>query len=205
MYIIGLTGNIATGKSTVLHYLQQKGAHVFDADKLAHASMQQGTHAYEAIIDAFGAEITLPDGAIDRPKLGTIVFTDPAKLAQLEAIVHPAVFDLARRELAGLAVNVVILEAIKLLEAGQLVTMCDEVWVVTATPEAQLRRLRETRNMDEAEAERRMAAQSPQDEKVKRADRVIENNGTPAELYQQLDQLWADVLQKARAARLHSL
>lgn len=200
MYIIGLTGNIATGKSTILHYLQQKGAYVLDADKLTHESMQKGTHTYWAILDVFGTEITQPDGAIDRPKLGKLVFSDPAKLVDLEAIVHPAVFDLARRELAGLEVEVVILEAIKLIEAGQLVTLCDEVWVVTTHPEIQLRRLRETRNMDEAEAKRRMAAQSSPEEKIKYANRVIENNGTAADLYQQLDQLWADVLQKARTA-----
>lgn len=201
MYIIGLTGNIATGKSTVLRYLQQKGAYVLDADKLAHESMQSGTHTYWAIVDAFGAGILQPDGAIDRPQLGKIVFSDPAKLAELEALVHPAVFDLARRELAGLEADVVILEAIKLLEAGQLVTMCDEVWVVTSAPETQLRRLRETRKIDEAEARRRMAAQSPQAEKVNHADRVIANDGTTAELYAQLDQAWADVLQKAAANR----
>lgn len=197
MYIIGLTGNIATGKSTVLHYLQQKGAYVLDADKLAHETMQQGTHTYWAIVDAFGNEILQPNGAIDRTKLGKVVFGDPVKLAQLEAIVHPAVFDLARRELAGLEASVVVLEAIKLLEAGQLVTLCDEVWVVTATTETQLRRLRETRNTDEAEAKHRMAAQSAQEEKIKQADRVIENNGTTAALFASLDQIWTDVLQKA--------
>lgn len=201
MYIIGLTGNIATGKSTVLRYLQQKGAYVLDADRLAHESMQSGTHTYWAIVDVFGTGILQPDGAIDRPQLGKIVFSDPAKLAELEALVHPAVFDLARRELAGLETDVVILEAIKLLEAGQLVTMCDEVWVVTSTPETQLRRLRETRNIDEAEALRRMDAQSSQAEKVKHADRVIANDGTTAALYEQLDQAWADVLQKAAANR----
>lgn len=201
MYIIGLTGNIATGKSTVLRYLQQKGAYVLDADKLAHESMQSGTHTYWAIVDAFGTGILQPDGAIDRPQLGKIVFSDPAKLAELEALVHPAVFDLARRELAGLEADVVILEAIKLLEAGRLVTMCDEVWVVTSTSETQLRRLRETRNIDEPEAQRRMDAQSPQAEKVKHADRVIANDGTTVALYAQLDQAWADVLQKAAANR----
>lgn len=199
MYIIGLTGNIATGKSTVLHYLQQKGAYVLDADKLAHESMQTGTHTYWAIVDAFGTDILQPDGAIDRPQLGRIVFADPAKLAQLEALVHPAVFDLARQEVVRLEADVVIMEAIKLLEAGQLVTMCDEVWVITAAPATQLRRLRETRNIDETEARRRMDAQSPQAEKVKHADRVIANDGTTAELYAQLDRAWADVLQKAAA------
>ncbi|MEZ4729817.1 MAG: dephospho-CoA kinase [Caldilineaceae bacterium] len=202
MYIIGLTGNIATGKSTVLRYLEDKGAYVLDADKLAHASMEPGTHAYQAIVETFGAAILQPDGMIDRPKLGSIVFTDPAKLTQLEAIVHPAVFDLARRQLAGLDVDVVVLEAIKLLEAGQLVALCDEVWVITATSESQLRRLRETRSMDAAEAERRMAAQSSQADKVKRADRVIQNDGTVKELYEQLDQHWADILQKAALGRL---
>jgi dephospho-CoA kinase len=197
MYIIGLTGNIATGKSTVLRYLEQKGAYVLDADKLAHESMQQGTHTYWAIVDAFGDPILQPDGAIDRPALGKVVFGDPAKLAQLEAIVHPAVFDLARRELAGLETPIVVMEAIKLLEAGQLVTLCDEVWVVTATPETQLQRLRETRNSSEAEAKQRMAAQSAQEEKVKRADRVIANNGTTAALFAALDEIWVDVLQKA--------
>lgn len=201
MYIIGLTGNIATGKSTVLRYLQQKGAYVLDADKLAHESMQVGTHTYWAIVDAFGTDILQPDGAIDRPQLGRIVFTDPAKLAQLEALVHPAVFDLARRELAGLEADVVILEAIKLLEAGQLVNLCDEVWVVTTSPETQLRRLRETRHIDEMEARRRMDAQSPQEEKIKHADRVIANDGATAELYAQLDRTWVDVLQKAAANR----
>ncbi|MCE7979876.1 MAG: dephospho-CoA kinase [Caldilinea sp. CFX5] len=200
MYIIGLTGNIATGKSTALRYLQQKGAYVFDADKLAHESMQTGTHTYWAIVDTFGETILGANGAIDRPKLGQVVFNDPAKLAQLEALVHPAVFDLARRELAEVEADVVVLEAIKLLEAGQLVTMCDEVWVVISTPESQIQRLRETRNMSEAEARRRMAAQSSQEEKVKRADRVIDNSGTEAELYTQLDQAWAAILAKANGA-----
>lgn len=196
MYIIGLTGNIATGKSTVLRYLQQKGAYVFDADKLAHESMQKGTHTYWAIVDTFGDTILQTDGAIDRSTLGQLVFSDPTKLAQLEALVHPAVFDLARRELAKVEAEVVVLEAIKLLEAGQLVTMCDEVWVVISKPEIQIQRLRETRNMSEAEARRRMAAQSPQEEKIKHADRVIDNSGTEAELYAQLDQVWATILAK---------
>lgn len=200
MYIIGLTGNIATGKSTVLRYLQQKGAYVFDADKLAHESMQKGTHTYWAIIDTFGNDILQADGTIDRPKLGQMVFSDPAKLTQLEALVHPAVFDLARRELAKVEAEVVVLEAIKLLEAGQLVTMCDEVWVVVSKPALQIQRLRETRNMSETEAQRRMAAQSPQEEKVKRADRVIDNSGTEAELYTQLDQAWSAILAKASGA-----
>ena len=194
--IIGLTGNIATGKSTVLQYLAAKGAYVLDADKLAHESMQTGTHTYWAIVDEFGQSILQVDGTIDRRALGKVVFADPKALARLEAIVHPAVFDLARQELLTVEANVIVLEAIKLLEAGQLVTLCDEVWVVTATQETQLRRLHETRKMSEEEAARRMAAQSPQEEKVKQADRVITNDGDLAALTAQLDTIWQDLSQK---------
>lgn len=194
--IIGLTGNIATGKSTVLAYLAQRGAHVLDADRLAHESMQKGTHTYWAVIDAFGQTILQPDGEIDRRALGDIVFSDPAALQRLEAIIHPAVFGLARQELVGAKAPIIVLEAIKLLEAGQLVTLCDEVWVVTAQAATQLRRLRETRQMDEAEALRRMQAQSPQAEKIKHADRVIVNDGDMAALQQQLDTIWQEISQK---------
>jgi dephospho-CoA kinase len=194
--IIGLTGNIATGKSTVLQYLAGKGAYVLDADKLAHESMAMGTHTYWAIVDAFGQGILQLDGTIDRKALGKIVFTDPDALARLEAIVHPAVFDLARQELVTVDANVIVLEAIKLLEAGHLVTLCDEVWVVTSSPETQLRRLRETRGMDEAEARRRMAAQSSQAEKIARADRVINNDDDLAAVSAQLDQIWQEISEK---------
>jgi len=197
--IIGLTGNIATGKSTVLTYLAQRGAHVLDADRLAHESMQKGTHTYWAIVDAFGQAILQPTGEIDRRALGEIVFSDPAALQRLEAIVHPAVFDLARQELMGVEAPIIVLEAIKLLEAGQLVTMCDEVWVITSSPATQLRRLRETRQMDEAEARRRMQAQSPQAEKIKRADRVIVNDDDMPALQQQLDTIWQEISQKLAA------
>ncbi len=195
-FIIGLTGNIATGKSTVLAYLAQRGAHVLDADRLAHESMQKGTHTYWAIVDTFGQSILQPNGEINRRALGDIVFSDADALQRLEAIIHPAVFDLARQELLGVEAPVIILEAIKLLEAGQLVTMCDEVWVVTSSPETQLRRLRELRQMDETEARRRMQAQSPQAEKIKRADRVIVNDDDVAALQKQLDEAWQALSEK---------
>ncbi|MCB0061272.1 MAG: dephospho-CoA kinase [Caldilineaceae bacterium] len=194
--IIGLTGNIATGKSTVLKLLAEKGAYVLDADKLAHESMQVGTHTYWAIVEQFGDAILQPDGKINRRALGQIVFNDPEALAQLESIVHPAVFDLARQELVTVMDGVIVLEAIKLLEAGHLVTLCDEVWVVTSSVETQMRRLQETRHMDEAEAKRRMAAQTSQAEKIQRADRVIANDGDLAALEAQLDAIWQDLQEK---------
>lgn len=195
-YVIGLTGNIATGKSTVLDYLATRGAHVIDADKLTHRAMAPGGPAYQAIVDAFGAAVTDADGIIDRSALGRIVFNDPAALRQLEAIVHPAVTDLVLAEVRQTTAPVVVIEAIKLLEARNLLRLCDETWVVTASEETQLRRLRAKRGIDEAEARRRMAAQSSQAEKVRLADCVIVNDGELDELFAQLDALWSEIEHK---------
>jgi dephospho-CoA kinase len=195
--IVGLTGNIATGKSTVLQYLRGKGAYVIDADKLTHQAMQPQGPAYAAIAATFGPSVVKADGSIDRAALGRIVFSDPPKLRHLEEIVHPAVFVLAKEELAKTNASLVVVEAIKLLESQRLLTLCKEVWVVTAVPEAQLRRLMSARGMTEAEARQRMAAQSPQEEKVRHATRVIANDGTPEELYRQLDVLWNELAEAA--------
>ena len=195
--IIGLTGNIATGKSTVLDYLRIKGAYSIDADKLTHRTMQPGGLAYDAIVQTFGRDILAEDGTIQRAALGRIVFADPAALRRLEEIVHPAVFTLAQAELAQTDAPVVVVEAIKLLEAKRLLTLCREVWVVTADPEVQLRRLSEERGMSEAEARQRMAAQSSQADKVKQATRVIVNNGSTEALYAQLDAIWNEITAKA--------
>jgi dephospho-CoA kinase len=194
--VVGLTGNIATGKSTVLAYLRGKGAHVIDADKLAHRALLPGGPAHDAVVAAFGVAVLREDGTIDRPALGRIVFADPQALQRLEQIVHPAVFVLAQQELAATAAPVVIVEAIKLLESGRLLTLCQEIWVVTADAETQLRRLMQERGMDEADARQRMAAQPPQEEKVARATRVIDNNGAPDTLYVTLDAIWNDLTSK---------
>ena len=194
---MGLTGNIATGKSTVLQYLRANGAYVIDADKLTHRAMQPDGPGYAAIIEAFGPTVIKGDGTVDRAALGRIVFSDPLKLRQLEEIVHPAVFVLAKEELARTDASLVVVEAIKLLESQRLLTLCSEVWVVTADPDVQLRRLIGQRGMTEAEARQRMAAQSAQEEKVKHATRVITNNGTPEALYRQLDGLWNELIATA--------
>ncbi|MCC9079067.1 dephospho-CoA kinase, partial [Litorilinea aerophila] len=199
--IIGLTGNIATGKSTVLEYLAAKGAYVIDADKLAHKVMEPGGPAYEPILQTFGRHILAEDGTINRQALAEIVFADPAALGRLEQIVHPAVYQLTRQKIEQVPHEIVILEAVKLLEAGSMATLCDEIWVVTSSEEAQLRRLREKRGMDEVHARQRMRMQSPQAAKVNQADRVIHNDGTLEELYAQLDALWQD-LHRRYAGRL---
>ena len=191
--IIGLTGNIATGKSTVLEYLARKGAHIVDADKLAHKAMEPDGSAYQAIVAEFGSRILRPDGTVNRAILGEIVFADAARLGRLEQIVHPAVFALTRQILDQTTASVVVLEAVKLLEAGAMVTLCDEVWVVTTRPEVQLRRLMEMRGMTEDQARQRMSMQSPQAAKINQADRVIDNSGTLDELYAQLDAIWEEL------------
>jgi dephospho-CoA kinase len=202
-FVIGLTGNIATGKSTVLRYLAGKGAHIIDADQLTRQAMAPGGPAYQAIVAEFGQQIVQADGALDRAGLGRIVFTDTGALQRLEALVHPAVYDLALAMIRKTDAAVVVIEAIKLLEADNLRRLCDEVWVVTASEATQLHRLLAMRGMDEAEARRRMAAQSAQADKMRQADRVIQNDGDPAQLFAQLDALWSEVEQSAK--REHSL
>lgn len=187
---IGLTGNIATGKSTVLAYLAERGAAVLDADKLAHRAMAPDGPAYTKVIDVFGQSIVLADGTINRQALGAIVFADPEKLVRLEAIIHPAVFDLAQQMIAQVTAPVLVIEAIKLLESGRLLQLCDEVWVVVADEDVQLHRLMRARNMSEEEARRRMAAQSPQIEKIKRATHIINNSGDLDDLNRQLEAHW---------------
>ncbi|MDE0143887.1 MAG: dephospho-CoA kinase [Caldilineaceae bacterium] len=194
--VIGLTGNIATGKSTILNYLMEKCAFIIDADKLGHRVIEPSGQAYDAVVRTFGREILGEDGAIDRKKLGKIVFSNPIDLGRLEKIVHPKIFDLGKQEIYENDSPVIVLEAIKLLEAGLMSTLCDEIWVVTSSLATQLRRLLETRRMEETEARRMIDLQPPQAAKVNQADRVIENDGDLAELHAQLDAIWEDLKQR---------
>ena len=190
MRIIGLTGNIGSWKSTVASYLASKGAYTLDADKIAHEVILPGEPAYESIVGNFGSSILKSDGLIDRQGLAAIVFADRERLATLEGIIHPAVANRVRELVGQATAPVVIIEAIKLLEAGRLVGLCDEIWVVTADEETMLRRLVDARGMNPDDIRRRMAVQSSQEEKMSRATRVIRNSGTSAELYAQLDEIW---------------
>lgn len=192
-YIIGLTGNIGTGKTTVLRMLAQLGADVIDADALAHQVITRGTPAWQAVVDAFGADILRPDGEIDRARLGQIVFGDPAALKRLEAIVHPAVSAEIDRRIRESQAPVVVIEAIKLIEAG-MHTRGDALWVVTAEPEQQVQRLVAQRGLSEAEVRQRMSAQAPASAKVALADVVIDNSGTPEETWAQVKRAWDQIV-----------
>jgi dephospho-CoA kinase len=175
--VIGVTGNIACGKSLVTRTLGELGAETIDADEVAREVSAVGGPAYHRIIEEFGPELLLPDGAIDRRKLGEIVFADPAALARLEAIVHPPIVDAIRQRLTTSQSRVVVVDAIKLLES-RLAAECDEIWVVTCDPEKQLQRLMARNGYSREQALQRIAAQPPQSQKVALADRVIDNRGT---------------------------
>ncbi len=196
VYLIGLTGNIACGKSTVLAMLREHGAAVIDADQVTRQVQQPGEPVYRQIVETFGdAILCKPGGPIDRQRLGAIVFSDPQALRRLEQIVHPAVHAhiLAWLDNAATHARVAVIDAVKLLEAGWK-QVCDAVWVVTCTPEQQLRRLMETRGMSEAEARMRITAQPPQESRVAQADVVIDNSGTLDATRAQVDAAWAHIL-----------
>jgi dephospho-CoA kinase len=188
-YLIGLTGNIGCGKSAVLQELQRLGAAVLDADAVVHELLRSGTPVHAAVVAAFGPGILASGGEIDRRALGAIVFSDPAALARLEALVHPAALARTREWLAGVEVAVAAVDAIKLIEAG-LADECDEVWVVTCPPEEQARRLVRNRGLSADEAWERIRAQPSQEEKVARADVVIDNSGTRAQLLARVRAAW---------------
>ncbi len=192
-YIIGVTGPIGTGKSTVIRILRELGADTIDADKVAHEVMEPGGAAYQAVVEAFGPHILTDDGHIDRRRLAHIVFRDADALKRLESIVHPAVFEEVKRRIEMSDRPIVALEAIKLLEAGLSITICDEIWVVVADPQVQIKRLQE-RGMDESEARRRMAAQLSREEYERRADVVIDNSGSLDELRHQVEHAWQHVV-----------
>ncbi len=184
-YLLGLTGNIATGKSTVARMLEDLGATVIDADALVHELQRPGMPVYHDIVAAFGPGILDRAGELDRKALGAIVFADPEKLRRLESIVHPAVAIESMRRITEASTPVVVYEAIKLIEAGRA-GMCDALWVVIARSEVQLQRLMRDRHMSEAEARQRIEAQPPQSEKIKHATVTIDNSGPLEETRQQV-------------------
>lgn len=192
-YLIGLTGNIATGKSTVARMLAELGATVIDADWVAHEVMRAGTPVHQAVVAAFGPGVLRPDGEIDRARLGGIVFSDPQVLAQLEAIVHPAVGEEVARRIAAAPTPVVVVEAIKLIES-EMARVCDALWVTTCPPAEQVRRLMADRGLSRQEAEQRVNAQPPQEEKIALADVVIHTGGTMEETLAQVERWWGEVI-----------
>ena len=199
-YVIGLTGNIATGKSAVLNMLRARGALGIDADAVVHTALAAGGPAAAAVQAAFGAAFIKPDGSVDRTKLGDVVFADAARLQQLEAIVLPLVRHEVELQIAAATESVVVIEAIKLLESP-LAAQCSTIWVVTCSPADQRARLQASRPLSAAQAETRMLAQSPQSQKVAQANVVFNNDGTLAALEAQVQAAWSKIPAPAPAGR----
>jgi len=198
--LIGLTGNIGTGKSTVARMLANLGATVIDADQVAHQVMRADTPVHAALVAAFGTEVVGADGEIDRARLGTLVFSNADALARLESIVHPAVIQEVAKRVAAAPTRVVVVEAIKLIEAG-MAAGCDSLWVTTCPPEEQERRLMADRGLSREEAQLRMRAQPPQEEKAARADVVIDTGGSLAQTRTQVEAAWDGLIARSRLQR----
>ncbi len=193
MIVIGLSGGIASGKSTFARLLVEQGAVLIDADIVARELMSSGAAAYWPVVEHFGQGILGESSEIDRAALGQIVFKDPAALAVLDGLVHPQVVIEIRQRLGTMDADVVIIEAIKLYESG-LDRLCDEVWVVICDQEQQIRRLVEERGLSEADATARVAAQADSAERAARADLVITNNGSLAQLAQEANSAYESLL-----------
>lgn len=189
-FVLGLTGNIACGKSTVGALLAERyGAEYVDADRLVHALYAAGTPETQAIAERFGAELVQPDGTINRRRLGDIVMADKSDLRDLERIIDPGVRGAILERLSSSLAPVVVLDAIRLIEAG-LYQRCDAVWVVLCDPALQVARLQATRNFSADQAQLRVSAQAPIEEKVKHATAVIINNGSLEDLAAQVEAAW---------------
>jgi len=199
MYLIGLTGNIATGKTTVCNILRKLGAQIIDADSLVHELMGKGRLVHHQVVAVFGRGILKPDGEIDRARLGRIVFANPLALRCLEAIVHPSVDTVVQQEIAASTADVIVVDAVKLIESG-LSKRCDAVWVVTANEEQQFERLTRRRGMSEQDARQRIRAQASQAGKVRQADVVIDNSGAEAETEAQICRAWERIARDVRGA-----
>ena len=192
MLVIGLTGSIGTGKSAVTGRLEQLGAKIINADHVGHDAYTPNSEIWNEVVRAFGEEILEADGAIDRKKLGALVFSDPEQLAKLNAIMHPRMAGMVAdriEQFRAVGAPVVVVEAALMFEAGWE-TRVDEVWVVDSPLDLVMKRLYARNGMDEAEVNRRIKSQMDIRERLERADVVVDNAGDLAALEQVVDSLW---------------
>ncbi len=190
--VIGLTGGIGSGKSTVAQILAELGAVVIDADKLGHEAFLPNTEAWRDMVAAFGQQVLAPSGEIDRTKLGRIVFNNPEALARLNQIMHPRIYGIARAKIEEhrqQGAKVIVLEVALLIEA-KWTPLVDEVWVTVAPESKVLERLQKQRGLARKETIARIRSQLPIEERIKHADVVINNDSGPDELKTQVKQLW---------------
>lgn len=196
MLNVGLTGGIGSGKSEVSRLLEGLGAIIIDSDKISRAVVEPGTEGLAAVVAEFGPDVLDSDGRLDRPKLGGIVFSDPQKLAALNAIVHPLVRARSAALQEAADQDAILVHDVPLLVENALAPLYDLVVVVDATPTTQLDRLVRLRGMSEEEARSRMAAQASREQRLEAADLVIENEGSLEALKSQVRQVWERLLER---------
>ena len=190
--VIGLTGGIGSGKSTVSQFLMELGAVIIDADKVGHEAFLPDTPAWRDVTAAFGQDIITPSGEIDRKKLGEIVFNDPESLSRLNRIMHPRMYDMMQariEEYRKQGVAVVVVEAAILIEANWQ-SLVDEIWVTVTPEDTVIKRLKEQRGLDEEQTRARIRSQLANDERMKYADVLINNNGDLDEIGAEVKALW---------------
>ncbi|WP_327655126.1 dephospho-CoA kinase [Streptomyces sp. NBC_00483] len=200
MLKVGLTGGIGAGKSEVSRLLVERGAVLIDADKIAREVVEPGTEGLAAVVEAFGTEVLAPDGNLDRPKLGSVVFADSDKLATLNKIVHPLVGTRSAELEATAGPDSVVVHDVPLLTENGLAPLYGLVIVVDASPDTQLDRLTRLRGMSEEDARARMSAQATREKRLEIADIVIDNDVPLERLRERADEVWAELARRARAA-----
>ena len=190
---VGLTGGIASGKSSVSAILADLGAVVIDADKLAREVVARGTPGLERVVEAFGREVLTEDGEMDRPKVGAIVFGDPEKRRVLEGIIHPLVRERSADLEAAAGPEDLVVHDIPLLAEAGMAPAFDAVIVVDAPAELQMERMMRDRGLTQEEAESRIAAQASREERLAIATYVIDNTGTLDELRHRVEEVYAEL------------
>ncbi|KFG76072.1 dephospho-CoA kinase [Streptomyces mutabilis] len=201
MLSVGLTGGIGAGKSEVSRLLVEHGAVLIDADRIAREVVAPGTPGLAAVVAAFGEEVLAQDGSLDRPRLGSIVFADPEKLAALNSIVHPLVGDRSRALEEAAGEDAVVVHDVPLLTENGLAPLYDVVVVVDVDPATQLDRLVRLRGMTEQDARARMAAQATRRQRREIADVIIDNDVPLDRLRSRVAEVWAELARRAHQPR----
>ncbi|MEE9325506.1 MAG: dephospho-CoA kinase [Dehalococcoidia bacterium] len=192
MIVIGLTGGIGSGKTTVSQILSNMGAVVLDADKIGHELYSPHTETWHLVVGAFGEDILQPSGEIDRRKLGKVVFSDPRALARLNRIMHPRMYDIVKEKIEDegrKGTKVMVVEAAILLEA-HWTPLVDQVWVVQAPEDVVIQRLRDKNGFSEEQARNRIRSQLSPQERAKQADVIINNDGDLSAVRSNVEALW---------------
>ena len=199
--VIGLTGGIASGKSTISSILRELGAYIVDADIIARSVVQKGEKAYNEIVQHFGSEILMPNGEINRKGLGHIVFSDIEKLKLLNSITHPEIINRVLKkveEYKCIGAKVVVIDAAILIEMG-LYSYCDSIWLVIVDRETQIYRLMERDKFAYMDALNRIHAQYNNEKKAQLADVIIDNNKPIEEVKEKIEELWNNIIQRGES------